>query len=107
MKWPLSLAMGRNMKVVPLVVQGPHVTLWCPLPDLGGLSWSIAHHSHWLQDESKLPALCLAPSICVGAPRVWREELQEVCTRRLRPRFISSIKAPAAWTHAASCPSEG
>lgn len=23
------------------------------------------------------------------------------------PRFISSIKAPAAWTHAASCPSEG
>lgn len=39
MKWPLSLEMGKNMKdmkVVPLVVQGPHITLWCPLPDWEG-----------------------------------------------------------------------
>lgn len=41
--WPLSLEMGMNMEVVPLVVQGPLVTLWCPLPALGELSWSSAH----------------------------------------------------------------
>jgi hypothetical protein len=30
---PLSLEMMKNMEVVSLVVQRPHVTLWCPLQE--------------------------------------------------------------------------